>query len=66
MALADPAHEDHEHPRSWAGGGFDPDAPDPEAPDPDAPDPEAIVAELDALARKWAPRPRKAKAAPRS
>ena len=61
MALADPAHEDHEHPRSWAGGGFDPDAPD-----PDAPDPEAIVAELDALARKWAPRPRKPKTAPRS
>ena len=55
-ALADPAHEDHEHLRSWAGGAFD----------PDAPDLEAIVAELDALARKWAPRPRKAKAAPRS
>jgi hypothetical protein len=56
MALANPAHEDHEHLRSWAGGGFD----------PDAPDLKAIVAELDALARKWAPRPRKAKAAPRS
>lgn len=55
-ALADPAHEDHEHLRSWAGGAFD----------PDAPDLEAIVAELDALARRWAPRPRKPKAAPRS
>ena len=55
-ALADPAHEDHEHLRSWAGGAFD----------PDAPDLEAIVADLNALARKWAPRPRKAKAAPRS
>ena len=55
-ALADPAHEDHEHLRSWAGGAFD----------PDAPDLEAILTELDALARKWAPRPRKAKAAPRS
>ena len=55
-ALADPAHEDHEHLRSWAGGHFD----------PNAPDLEAILAELDALARKWAPRPRKAKAAPRS
>ena len=55
-ALADPAHEDHEHLRSWAGGGFD----------PDAPDLKAILTELDALARKWAPRPRKAKAAPRS
>ena len=55
-ALADPAHEDHEHLLTWAGGGFD----------PDAPDLEAIVAELDDLARKWAPRPRKPKAAPRS
>ena len=55
-ALADPAHEDHEHLRSWAGGAFD----------PDAPDLEAIVAELGALTRKWAPRSRKAKAAPRS
>ena len=52
-ALADPAHEDHEHLRSWAGGGFD----------PDAPDLETIVADL---ARKRAPRPRKAKAAPPS
>jgi hypothetical protein len=56
MALADPAHEDHDHLRSWAGGAFD----------PDAPDLEAILAELDSLAREWAPRPRKTKAAPRS
>ena len=55
MALADPTHEDHEHLRSWTGGF-----------DPDAPDLEAIVADLNALARRWTPRPRKAKAATRS
>ena len=55
-ALADPAHEDHEQLLTWAGGAFD----------PDAPDLKAILSELNALARRWAPRPRKPKAAPQS
>ena len=40
--------------------------PDENACDPNAPDIEAVLAELDVLARKWAPRPRKPKAAPPS
>lgn len=56
-AIADPAHEDHNHMLNWCGGAFD----------PDAPDIEQIAAELDRLARQWAPWPRKPKTtAPRS
>jgi hypothetical protein len=50
--LADPDHEEHEEMLEWAGGLFDPQ-------DPDI---EAIDRELETLARRWAPRPRKPKA----
>lgn len=49
VAIADPTHEDHDHMLGWCGGAFD----------PHAPDIERIVEELDRLARRWAPRPRK-------
>lgn len=50
--LADPDHEEHEEMLEWTGGLFD----------PREPDIEAIDRELEALARRWAPRPRKPKA----
>ena len=53
-AIADPAHEDHDHMLTWCGGAFD----------PETPDVEHIVDELDRLARRWAPRPRKPKTTP--
>jgi hypothetical protein len=56
-AIADPAHEDHDHMLTWCGGAFD----------PETPDVEHIAHELDRLARRWAPRPRKPKTtSPRS
>ena len=48
-AIADPAHEDHDHMLTWRGGVFD----------PNSPDIEHIADQLDRLARQWAPRPRK-------
>jgi hypothetical protein len=50
-AIADPAHQDHDHMLTWCGGAFD----------PETPDVEHIADELDRLARRWAPRPRKLK-----
>ena len=50
-AIADPAHENHDHMLNWCGGAFD----------PDVPDIEQIATELDRLARRWAPRPRRPK-----
>jgi Plasmid pRiA4b ORF-3-like protein len=50
--IGDPDHEEHEQMLTWAGGRFDPHA-------PDIP---AIERALEILAKKWAPRPRKAKA----
>src|ERR671911_662979 len=56
-AIADPAHEEHEHMLTWCGGAFD----------PNSPDIEHIADQLDRLARRWAPRPRKPKTtSPRS
>lgn len=50
-AIADSNHPEHAAMLRWHGGPFDPD-------DPDI---EVITAGLDRLARRWAPRPRKAK-----
>jgi hypothetical protein len=50
-AIADPTHEEHQHMLTWCGGAFD----------PNSPDIEQIASELDRLARRWAPRPRKPK-----
>ena len=56
-AIADPTHEEHDHMLTWCGGAFD----------PETPDVERIADELDRLARRWAPRPRKPKTtSPRS
>jgi hypothetical protein len=56
-AIADPTHEEHEHMLTWCGGAFD----------PDFPNVEHIADELNHLARRWAPRPRKPKTtSPRS
>jgi hypothetical protein len=56
-AIADPTHEEHQHMLTWCGGAFD----------PNSPDIEHIFDELDRLARRWAPRPRKPKTtSPRS
>jgi Plasmid pRiA4b ORF-3-like protein len=56
-AIADPTHEEHEYMLTWCGGAFD----------PDIPDVEDIADELNHLARRWAPRPRKPKTtSPRS
>lgn len=52
-ALADPDHEQHEDIIRWSGGSFDPE---------DARI-ERIVERFDQLAKKWAPRPSKPKAA---
>jgi len=52
-AITDPTHEEHEHMLTWCGGAFD----------PQTPDVDRIAGELDRLARKWTPRPRKPKAA---
>lgn len=55
--IADPAHEEHDRMLTWCGGAFD----------PNSPDIERIADELDRLARRWAPRPRKPKpTSPRS
>ncbi|KFI25369.1 plasmid pRiA4b ORF-3 family protein [Paenirhodobacter enshiensis] len=55
-AMADPEHEEHDRMLEWYGGKFDPD--------------EAeighILDNFERLAKKWAPKPRKPKAAPRS
>ncbi len=48
--LADPDHEEHEQMLTWCGGAFD----------PRKPEIDRILAELDKLAKKWAPRPRRA------
>jgi hypothetical protein len=50
-AIADPTHEEHEYMLTWCGGAFV----------PDIPDVEHIADELNHLARRWAPRPRKPK-----
>ena len=50
-AIADPAHEEHHHMLTWCGGAFD----------PENPDVDRLAEELDHLARRWAPRPRKPK-----
>jgi len=54
--MADPEHEEHDRMLEWYGGKFDPD--------------EAeigrILDNFERLAKKWAPKPRKPKAAPRS
>jgi Plasmid pRiA4b ORF-3-like protein len=56
-AIADPTHEEHASMLTWCGGAFD----------PETPDVEHIADELDRLARRWAPRPRKLKTtSPRS
>jgi Plasmid pRiA4b ORF-3-like protein len=56
-AIADPTHEEHDYMLTWCGGAFD----------PESPDVEHIADELDRLARRWAPRPRKLKTtSPRS
>ena len=56
-AIADPTHEEHQHMLTWCGGAFD----------PNSPDIEHIADQLDRLARRWAPRPRKPKTtSPRS
>jgi hypothetical protein len=56
-AIADPTHEEHDSMLTWCGGAFD----------PKTPDVEHIADELDRLARRWAPRPRKLKTtSPRS
>jgi Plasmid pRiA4b ORF-3-like protein len=56
-AIADPTHEEHDYMLTWCGGAFD----------PENPDVEHIADELDRLARRWAPRPRKLKTtSPRS
>ena len=55
-AMADPKHEEHDRMLEWYGEKFDPD--------------EAeigrILDNFERLAKKWAPKPRKPKAAPRS
>jgi hypothetical protein len=57
VAIADPTHEEHDHMLTWCGGAFD----------PENPDVDRIAGDLDRLARKRAPRPRKPKAtSPRS
>jgi Plasmid pRiA4b ORF-3-like protein len=56
-AIADPTHEEHDYMLTWCGGAFD----------PESPDVEHIADELDRLARRGAPRPRKLKTtSPRS
>jgi hypothetical protein len=55
-AMADPTHEEHEQMLEWHGGKFDPD----EA------DIGRILDTFERLAKKWAPKPRKPKATPRS
>ena len=54
-AIADPKHEEHSQMLEWYGGQFDPD--------------EAeigrILDNFERLAKKWAPKPRKPKAAPK-
>jgi Plasmid pRiA4b ORF-3-like protein len=56
-AIADPTHEEHDYMLTWCGGAFD----------PESPDVEHIADELDRLARRCAPRPRKLKTtSPRS
>lgn len=50
--FAYPDHEEHAQTLTWCGGAFD----------PRRPDIDRILAELDKLARRWAPRPRRAPA----
>jgi Plasmid pRiA4b ORF-3-like protein len=50
-AVRDPDHHEHERMLTWTGGPFDPE-------DPDI---RAVDRELETLARKWAPRPRRPK-----
>lgn len=54
-AMADPKHEEHDRMLEWHGGKFDPD--------------EAeigrILDNFERLAKKWAPKPRKPKDAPK-
>jgi len=56
QAIADPDHEEHEHLLGWCGGSFDPA-------DPGL---ERLLADLDRLAKRWAPRPRQPKTPPRT
>jgi hypothetical protein len=51
--MADPKHEEHDQMLEWHGGKFDPD----EA------DIGRILDNFERLAKKWAPKPRKPKAA---
>jgi hypothetical protein len=53
-AIADPTHEEHNHMLTWYDDAFD----------PENPDVDRIAEELDSLARRWAPRPRKPKTTP--
>ncbi len=53
--LADPEDEEHEEMLTWCGGPFD----------PTRADVRALEADIDRLARRWAPRPR-ASAKPRA
>lgn len=50
--LAEPDHEEHDQTLTWCGGTFD----------PYKPDIDRILDEIDKLARRWAPRPRRATA----
>lgn len=56
QTIADPDHEEHQTLLTWCGGTFDPE-------DPGL---ERILDDLDRLARRWAPRPRKPKTPPRA
>ena len=55
-AMADPKHEEHDRMLEWYGGKFDPD--------------EAEIGRIldtfERLAKKWTPKPRKPKAAPKA
>lgn len=55
-AMADPKHEEHDRMLEWYGGKFDPD----EA------ESGRILDTFERLAKKWTPKPRKPKAAPKA